>query len=742
VGLITVQVTRVRKFRQVTAVQILPDGSHALRKRNLAIQFPKNLFEAVESGTVWDVDGEMKIQSYKVNGWDHTEDLLVVDSARYKRLSGEVLAYYLTRKVDGVGSVIASRVARIEGIENIIHNKDVSRLCQIKGVDAQRAYSLINFWPDSVTMDAIEWVQKSNMSPSLGRRMIEIFGPGAIETTTKNPFLLLALGATWGESMSLATSLGFSLDSPEVLCAVAEKASVNLTRESGDIAVSEKDLLSAAYKLIKRKTPLKSLVDIVLSRKYFVRVGDDGVVPTGAALIEDTVARAIARRIQRNPGNGSLFAEWEKSLTKEKIREALYRFSSTLSFDLTSEQQEAVIGSVLAPVACISGGAGTGKTTILQAVLAVYENLSEGLAFKQVALSGRAAQRMTESTNREASTIAKFIADHVGDGKQSLPDHILLVVDEASMIDLLSMYRLCGILPEASRLLFVGDVAQLPPVGPGLIFHSLTKPNMPLPTFSLSQVKRQREESGIANFAATIRSGKTCVLPLTEQLLTESEDATIETEMNLDRAYSLWCQAGGRRGAIMLSPVRKGSLGVKDINEDFQKREGGQRPLVKNPEIPHFEWRNSMGQWLFQGDPVMINKNDYELDVRNGDLGYISEVFESITEEGSAGTVMLDSGSLPLTVELLNKLELAYAITVHKSQGSQWSTVIMTLPPQAERMTDQALLYTGATRPTDRLIIIGEQRLIDAAVKKGNTALSRKVSLGGLISQYVSKHNW
>lgn len=119
----------------------------------------------------------------------------------------------------------------------------------------------------------------------------------------------------------------------------------------------------------------------------------------------------------------------------------------------------------MSPVACISGGAGTGKTTILQAVLGVYQDISRGLTLKQVALSGRAAQRMAESTGHEACTIAKLIAEHLGDKKEPLPPHVLLVIDEASMIDLLSMYRLCSILPDATRILFVGDVAQLPPVG-------------------------------------------------------------------------------------------------------------------------------------------------------------------------------------------------------------------------------------------------------------------------------------
>ncbi|SBT12971.1 AAA family ATPase [Vibrio celticus] len=733
-GLMTVQVTNIRQFHQATAIAVSPDGSQVPRTRTLAISFPKNVFSEVKVGTLWEVQGELTSQTYEIEGWRNTEDLLVAKSALFKRLSGEVLAFYLAKNVEGVGSVIASRVARTENIEQIILDKDIERLCLIKGVDKQRAYSLVHYWPDGQMMEAIEWVQKSNMNPHLGRRMIEVFGPKAIQTVKQNPFLLLALGATWKEALALAESLNMSLDSPQVLCAVAEQAAANLTFKMGDIVVHEEALCAAAFKLIRRKKALKSMVDVAIAHNILVRVGDKGLVPIGSALIEDKVARTITDKINRKRGEGSLLAIWERSVTEIDVREALSQFESTLLFELTEEQREAVIGAVLAPVTCISGGAGTGKTTILLAVLAVYRAVANGITIKQVALSGRASQRMSESTGYEACTIAKLISDHLGEGKKRLPEHILLIIDEASMIDIFSMYRLCGILPEATRILFVGDVAQLPPIGAGLVFHSLTKPNMPLPTFNLSQVKRQASESGIYRFATAIRNSETYQLPLTNRLLSESEDASLETEMTLDRAYHLWCQAGGRDNTVLLSPVRKGILGVDSINSDFQKRVGGNRKLVKNPLIPHFEWRNTKGQWLLEGDPVMVNQNDYTLDVRNGDLGYISEVFDSVFEDGSVGTLMLDRGSIPLTIELLEKLELAYAITVHKSQGSQWTTTIMTLPEEASHMIDQTLLYTGATRPKQQLVIMGTQSSIDTAIRKGNIAFKRKVCLGGLIA--------
>lgn len=736
----TVQVTNVRKFRQATVVPISPEGTHVASYRTLAVQFPKDIFSEVDVGTVWEVDGSLKSQKYTIQGWEHTEDLLVAKTANFVYLSGKALAFYLAHKIEGVGEVIARRVINTENIDEIITSQDVEALCQIKGVDKQRANALINFWPNIAMMKAISWVQNANINPRIGRQMFEVFGQKSIEVVSYNPFLLLSLGATWKEALSLSEYLGFRLDSPETLCATAEQAASNLKRATGDVVVDEKALCIAAYKLIKRKTPLKSLVDMALSRRVLIRVGNNGLVPTGMALIEDSVANSITQFIKRKPGDGSLKAEWERFHNELQPREALQRFESTLPFNLTDEQREAIIGSVMAPVACISGSAGTGKTTILKAILGVYRDVASGLIVKQVALSGRAAQRMAESTGHGACTIAKLIFDHTGRGRAALPDHLLLVVDEASMVDLLSMYRLCSILPEATRIIFVGDVAQLPPVGPGLIFHSLTRPNMPLPTFQLSQVKRQAPESGIHSFAMAIRNGDASILPPTQQALVDSTDASLETEMSLERAYSLWCQAGGREQTIILSPVHKGELGIDNINIHFQKREGGHRPLVKNPHIPHTEWRNKKGQWLFEGDPVMVNQNDYVLDVRNGEFGYIHEAWSEPNEEGSIGIVMLDNGPASLSVDLLEKLELAYAITVHKSQGSQWTNIIVTLPEEAIHMTDQALLYTGATRPQERLVIMGLQSTINAAVKKGNIALNRKVCLGGLITQATKNY--
>lgn len=746
---LVVQITKVRRPGDCSVAVIRKDGSVQPRKRGLLVRFPRDFVGDAQLGTLWNVSGELTEHSFKSGDFVVNEDQLQAKTAKFLRLSGDVLAFWLEVNIPTIGEVIAKRVARTARVRALIEEKNVGALCEIQGVSEARAYALIQHWPNDNVIDAIEWLQAVNISPRFAKRIIHLFGPEAIGTISRDPFLLLAVGATWKESMALAASLGMGDDHPATQTAILVKSAVDLGARgghsvtedaiSGDLGVSKQALLHRARVLSKGKATVAWLDEAVLRGAFCFVANGSGLMPMGAALIEDSVARFIARSIRRKPGYGSLLAVWERGVTKSRVKNALAIFEGTLSFDLTVEQRDAVVGAVMSPVACISGGAGTGKTTILEAILGVYKEIAGGLILKLVALSGRAAQRMAESTGDEACTIAKLIGEHVGEGKPEMPNHVLLIIDEASMVDIISMYRLAGILPLATRVLFVGDVGQLPPVGPGLVFHSLTKSGVPVPTFILSQVKRQAEESGIHSFATAIRNGKTYQLPKTQPKLSATSDASIDGDLTIARAYDLWLQAGGRGMAIIIAPVRMGELGVSNVNTAFQCLVGENRELVMHPYSSGVEWRSAKGQWLFLGDPVIVNQNDYELDVRNGDLGYLSEVWHEADEAGAVGMVTFDSGLMPLTLDLLEKLELAYAITVHKSQGSQWPTVIVTLPIEANRMIDQTLLYTAATRPKSRLIVMGDEALIGLAVQRGNVALRRKVCLGHLVSDYCGR---
>lgn len=410
----------------------------------------------------------------------------------------------------------------------------------------------------------------------------------------------------------------------------------------------------------------------------------------------------------------------EADVTEKTIYEALTEFESTLPFKMTAEQREAVVGCVQSPVSVISGDAGKCKTTILLALLSIYNRLSSGLAQFQVALSGRAAQRMSESTGREAMTIAKLISNHIGDNKKPMPDHLLLVVDEASMVDLVSAYKLVGVHPYATRIVLVGDVAQLPPVGSGLIFHAAMDSD--LPVFELTQVKRQGQDSGINLLATAVR-----ISQFEDKLLNSlSGDITFINTSDTDDIVSTYHANSGADCCIVLTPPRKGSLGVDSINLLIQESFNSSNETHYMDEFRGLiPWITRKGSTLCLGDQVMVTANDYEADIRNGDLGSIYEVFEEPRDDGY-GVLQIEGKNIPITLKVLQNLDLGYGITIHKSLGSRWNTCILLLPSYAKHMIDQTLLYTAITRAAKKLIIIGDKSLINAAINRCSIALIRK----------------
>ncbi len=340
---------------------------------------------------------------------------------------------------------------------------------------------------------------------------------------------------------------------------------------------------------------------------------------------------------------------------------------------------------------------------------------------------------MAESTGRPAQTIAKLIADHLGEGKPDLPEHLLLIVDEASMVDLLSAYKLVGMLHQSTRIILVGDIAQLPPVGGGLVFHACM--NTSIPTFVLTTVKRQGEQSGIHKLATGIRLKQY----EKSQLMSNSGDVSYDPDSSAENIITKWLQTGGAQNSIILTPTRKGALGVDSVNKLIQEHidNQGERPTIHYNDdlrgwIPYV---TRTGATLKLGDQVLAIKNNYEeeAELRNGDLGTIIEIFEEPDKSNALAVVKIDSRLVYLKNSLLEYFDLGYAITIHKSQGSQWPTCVLLLPSYARHMIDQTLLYTAVTRPSQQLVILGDEKLIDAALERGAVVIERQTNLAKLL---------
>jgi len=747
--LIRVQVTKIGQWNQRFVHELNEDGSIIRRMNSTVVTFPKANLSDAEVGTIWDIKGERGSRTFAAkNGIDITQNRIKATSAKLVRPSGGLLEGWIAMNVDGIGEVKARRLVRAfpNDLLDRIHNKDVEALSSVSGMSVESAQALIDKMPSERLFDAIEWLQDSKLPASLAHRLIRVFDD-PISKIQSNPLMLTAFGVSFSDTIKLIKRKKMKVSETLIQASIAEKVHIEINYSSGSTVSTEAEILEKCEEIIDQinesfgeNNPLKisseGIIQAALKHKALIEV-DGGYQSLGTAIQERTVGRFFAKCMNRKAGKGSLLAAWERYASEAAIEKALISFESTLPFQMTSEQRSAVIQAVKSPVSVISGGAGTGKTTILLALLSIYDQIAPGLAQYQVALSGRAAQRMSEATNREAMTIAKFINDHIGEGKRTLEDHLLLIVDEASMVDLLSAYRMVGILPYSTRIILVGDVAQLPPVGAGLIFHAAM--NSDLPVFELTQVKRQGQDSGIHKLATAIRNAESISDLLnsdsgdTKYISDASKDAVVEEFMgtfDVDPETIDSLSDINLDDLIVLTPTNKGPMGVKAINTLIQSQFDPSREELrfKNFIQETITWITPKGSRLKLGDRIMITANDYDANIRNGDLGTLVEVFTKINE-GDYGTIEVNGQRIAITDSIIEKLELGYACTIHKSQGSQWKKCILLLPSYAEKMTDQSLIYTAVTRPTEELVLMGDSTLIESAIAKGNTASGRLTNI-------------
>lgn len=344
------------------------------------------------------------------------------------------------------------------------------------------------------------------------------------------------------------------------------------------------------------------------------------------------------------------------------------------------------------PVSLILGAAGTGKTTALKALGEAAVRL--GLRLHQMALAGRAAARLREATGRPATTIAAFLASAQRGDSPGQDD--LVVIDEASMLDLPLLYRVLRSLGDGCRLLLVGDPHQLPPIGFGLTFHVLAE-HPGVPRAVLARIHRQAEESGIPTVAAAIRNASPLNLPAYEPDMADGV-AFLESAPDeiLDALTSVAADLAHLDGNTqILSAVRGGAGGVEAINAHFHGLRSVGRDRVR-------------GRLLAVGDPVLFVRNDYEKGLWNGSVGRLLRVQADLSQAEFEGRVHL------LGPDDLRNVALAYCLTVHKAQGSQFDRVVIPILPGVR--LDRTMLYTGLTRAVRQVVLVGSRRALEAAI--------------------------
>ena len=601
-----------------------------------------------------------------------------------------------------------------------LDNGDRAALAEVVGEPL--AEGLLLGWSQYGNADALRWFQTAGIDLQLSRKILDVYGKDALPAIQSDPYRLLAFGVTWPALDFLAqTHFGLPADDARRLTAALEHVLYNAF-DGGD-TYCERDALEAALERLIGRPSTESAMELA-DKGDCVHINGSHIHSLGPYLIEQSVAEGLKQRL-----NGPVPLDEPSDVT-----EMLKRFEKNEAislgipdFALNTAQRSAVHAAVKHPMVLITGPAGTGKSTVLKAVCHALEYYGQRLNL--MALSGRAAKRITEVTGRPATTIAHFLRNVAPSG---LSENSVVVIDEASMLDILLAYRLLRAVPDSCRLILIGDPNQLPPVGPGLTLHALISVRS-ITRVELTEIRRFG--GAIATAAHAVREGRWPDIAAGAEaeiaFLSCAPENVAETVLKHFLVDSLNTQ-------ILTFTRKRGPASAKALNILCQNAlAADQRRLL----VWNEEWDRQEDSGLRMGEPVLCTRNFWNWDLQNGSIGRIQAI-EDVPQpllDGNGERVGMalawakwDDGKLrPITEEILDALELSYAVTVHKSQGSQFPRVL--IPVYASLNLDRNMLYTAITRSTSQVLLIGDARVFRRAVEALPHAARRRVALADML---------
>ena len=605
---------------------------------------------------------------------------------------GEHLRRFLARNkaFQGIGDVRAKKLSEKFGndLVALLDGKDRAQLAEVLGNEV--AGTLIMAWEEARTeARVVEWLDKHGFPLRLASKITKLWGSQAPEKIEENPYRMLAV-AGWVEVDAAGKLLGVPADA-EIRRIAAVEATCYRAMGAKHTVINEKELLRGLVQILGtgRDEALKAIRQ-ASEDLAVVSLGEGRWQAMGPHVMESYVKERIVRMVTAEfVPSGHLF--W-KAPSDAEVDGLISEFQAGNSLQLTSEQKNAVSLAMTQRFALILGGAGTGKTTILKAVHWAVSKC--GGTVHAIALAGRAAIRMQEATGFPARTIAGFLGS-CERGEISLGGGDLVIIDEASMVDLPLMYSLLRAIHEDTRVLLVGDPYQLPPIGMGVVFSAYCEDDR-APKVQLNQVHRQASETGIPIIAGQIRNG---LLPELSRFQGPGKGITFipcPAGGAQATAIELLGDLGGPGETQILSAIKRGPSGIHAINTSL-----------------HF--LRSTGKEIWEGfsvdDPVIYLENDYDRHIWNGTLGVVESTGPSaiaIRWDGHERNITMDRADL-------QSMDLAYAISVHKAQGSQFKRVIV--PVFKTRLLDRTLIYTAITRATEQVVLIGDWTALKQAVE-------------------------
>lgn len=628
--------------------------------------------------------------------------------------------YLSSGLISGIGKKTAERIVREFGDQSLeTIRSDPERVAKLSGVGKKKAELLNAALAQQSEFDQIlRALVEYQVSPNLSARIYECFKGKTLDILRTDPYELArkVRGIGFHTADKIALNLGWAPDSPKRLMAGLYFA-LDAASDEGHCYLSRKSLLERARMLlgIEDCSQLGEHIDELISQGVLISF-DGALFLEKMDRAEQEVAQFIASRLTPLPRTDE---------ARQAILTAIAEAENTLGVDLSPEQRFAVELAALYPLLIITGGPGCGKTTIIKALTLLFEK--NGLSFALAAPTGRAAQRMSQVCSAPASTIHRLlkfdpVSSHFTFNARNPLPYEALIIDEASMVDLpLARDLFAAVSPKCS-LILVGDKDQLPSVGPGRVFGDLVG-SPSLKVVALSKLFRRGQESQINSVAHMINTGEVPLIPTpdgvtkTDAYFIQREDTTECARLIESLVSEQIPRKFGFSGAdiAVLTPTNRGPLGTLELNKRVQER---LNPRASHSEDEIFE----IGDFdLRVNDRVCQRVNNYKIDpsgVFNGDMGTVVQVNH---EDQKVVVELWDGRLIEYPRAEISQLSLAYAVTVHRSQGMEVPCVVLALDDSHFTLLERQLVYTGVTRAKKLLVIVGSKRALAISAKRAQT---------------------